>query len=241
MPFPYPLIARPPGDWQDPFDNQAIEMSVSHNMFIRGLNALHAQAPGIRPEQVKAFAFFAISFFEMVETHHNIEETYLFPFYDAKLGAGAMAGNVAEHASFMPAFAALHAHLKSVHAGAAPYDGAAVAAQLAGFADALVAHLTAEIPTLAAARLRAVFTRAELKAMEDELVKVIMKDISLWTTLPMGLLCHDKSTAPYFPPMPAPILWAVQYGFSWRHRDAWEFAPCDVYGRLKPGMGNDTA
>jgi hypothetical protein len=37
-------------------------MSISHNMFIRGINAIYAQAEGITPEQVKPFTFFCIHF-----------------------------------------------------------------------------------------------------------------------------------------------------------------------------------
>ena len=53
-----------------------------------------------------------------------------------------------------------------------------------------------EIPTLESSRLRAVFTKKDLADMESNLVKIILRDVSLFTTLPMGLICHDKSTAP---------------------------------------------
>lgn len=53
-----------------------------------------------------------------------------------------------------------------------------------------------EIPTLESGRLRAAFTEKDLKDMEAQLMKIILKDVSFVTTLPMGLLCHDKSTAP---------------------------------------------
>ncbi|KAJ7707541.1 hypothetical protein B0H17DRAFT_1192023 [Mycena rosella] len=241
MPFPYPTIARPAGDWKDPFDNQAIEMSISHNMFIRGMNAIHAQAEGIREDQVKAFAFFCVSFFEMIGQHHKIEEEILFPIYDQKLGAHAMDHNVEQHHAFMDGLHDLETYVKEVHAGTTSYKGSIVIQKLESFADALIEHLHDEIPTLESSRLRAVFTKKDLADMEANLVKIILKDISLFTTLPIGLLCHDKSTAPHFPPMPAPVLFAVKYAFSWRHNDAWQFAPCDIHGNLKPGLGNDTS
>ncbi|KAJ7475995.1 hypothetical protein FB451DRAFT_1245418 [Mycena latifolia] len=239
MPFPYPMIACPPGDWNDPFDHQAIEMCISHNMFLRGLNAIHAQALGIREEQVKPFSFFCISFFEMVHHHHHIEETYLFPIYDAKLGAHAMDHNVEQHHAFMDGLLDVENYAKAVHAGTATYKGDTIIEKLESFSDALYEHLCEEIPTLESSRLRAVFTKKDLADMEANLVKIILKEISLFTTLPIGLICHDKATAPYFPPMPKPILWAVQYGFSWKHNEAWQFGPCDIYGKLKPGLGND--
>ncbi|KAJ6576657.1 hypothetical protein DFH09DRAFT_365617 [Mycena vulgaris] len=241
MPFPYPLIARPAGDWKDPFDNQAIEMSISHNMFLRGINAIHAQAEGIREDQAKSFAFFCASFFQMVHHHHHIEETYVFPIYDQKLGAHAMDNNVEQHHAFMDGLNDLENYVKAVHAGTASYKGATVIQKLEGFADALVQHLHDEIPTLESSRLRAVFTEKDLQDIEAGIIKIILKDVSLFTTLPMGLICHDKSTAPYFPPLPKPLLLAVQYGFSWRYNDAWQFGPCDIYGKLKPGLGNAPA
>jgi hypothetical protein len=44
--------------------------------------------------------------------------------------------------------------------------------------------------------MRAAFTEKELHDLEASLGKRIMKEVSLVTTLPMGLICHDKSTAP---------------------------------------------
>jgi hypothetical protein len=43
-------------------NNWYSDMSISHNMFIRGINAIYAQAEGIKEEQVKPFTFFCISF-----------------------------------------------------------------------------------------------------------------------------------------------------------------------------------
>ncbi|KAJ7761941.1 hypothetical protein DFH07DRAFT_771253 [Mycena maculata] len=216
------------------------EMAISHNMFIRGLNAIHAQAEGIQEEQVKGFSFFCISYFEMVHHHHQIEETYLFPIYDKKLGAHAMDNNVEQHHAFMDGLLDAETYFKEVHAGTASYSGATVTTKLNSFADALVLHLTEEIPTLDSNRLRAAFTKQDLKDMEDGIIKIILKDVSLFTTVPIGLICHDKATASYFPPLPKPLLWAVQYGFSWRYNAAWSFGPCDIYGKLKSGLGNDT-
>ncbi|KAJ7455307.1 hypothetical protein B0H11DRAFT_2244593 [Mycena galericulata] len=219
MPFPYPMIPRPPGDWDDPFDHEAIQMAIAHNMFIRGMNAIHAQAEGIRENQ-----------FDMVHHHHRIEETFVFPFLEQKLGAGAMQGNVEQHHAFTDRLLDLEKYFKEVHAGTTPYKGALVIEKLAVFAD--------EISTLESSRLRAVFTAQDFEDMEAALTKIILRDISLFTSMPMGLICHDKASAPQFPPLPKPILWAVRYVFSWQHNAAWKFAPCDFYGKLKPGLGN---
>ncbi|KAJ7773463.1 hypothetical protein B0H16DRAFT_1512426 [Mycena metata] len=239
MPYPFGLIARPAGDWKDIFDNQAIDMSISHNMFIRGINAIYAQAEGIKPEQVKPFTFFCISFLGMLHHHHHIEETLLFPFYEAKLGLHTMDANVEQHHAFMDGLTDLETYVKQVHAGEAEYSGKTIVAKLDSFTDTLIEHLREEIPTLESSKMRAAFTEADLHDLEAQLGKRIMKEVSLVTTLPMGLICHDKSTASYFPPLPKPILWVVQYGLFRLHSDAWAFGPCDVNGVVKPGLGND--
>ncbi|KAJ7170811.1 hypothetical protein C8R43DRAFT_1120546 [Mycena crocata] len=230
---------RPPGDWKDIFDNQAIDMSISHNMFIRGINAIYAQAEGITEEQVKPFSFFCIHFLGMLHHHHHIEETLLFPFFETKLGLHTMDKNVEQHAAFMDGLTDLETYLKAVQEGTATYKAATLIEKLNSFADILIEHLREEIATLESSRMREAFTKKELEDLEAALGKQILKEISLVTNLPMGLICHDKSTAPYFPPLPKPILWIVQYGLFRLHSDAWAFGPCDVNGVVKPGLGND--
>ncbi|KAK7033264.1 hemerythrin domain-containing protein [Favolaschia claudopus] len=233
-------IARPPGDWKDIFDNQAIDMSISHNMFIRGLNAIYAQAEGIKPEQVKPFAFFCTSFLTMLHHHHHIEETLLFPFFETKLGEHTMDANVEQHHAFMAGLEDLENYLKAVQAGTETYSGKSIISKLDSFADVLVEHLREEIPTLESSRMRAAFTEKDLKDLESQLGARVMKEVSITTALPMGLICHDKSTASYFPPLPGPLMWVVKYGLFRLHSDAWAFGPCDVNGVVKPGLGNDT-
>ncbi|KAJ7455305.1 hypothetical protein B0H11DRAFT_2067585 [Mycena galericulata] len=239
MPFPFALIARPPGDWKDIFDNQAIDMSISHNMFIRGINAIYAQAEGIQEAQVKPFTFFCISFLGMLHHHHQIEETLLFPFFETKLGLHSMDHNVEQHHAFMNGLDDLENYLKEVQAGTATYEGAKIIEKLNSFTDLLVEHLRDEIPTLESSKMRAAFTKKDLEGLEAALGKRIMQEVSLVTTLPLGLICHDKSTATYFPPLPTPIMWVVKYGLFRLHSDAWAFGPCDVNGTVKPGLGND--
>ncbi|KAJ7285152.1 hypothetical protein C8J57DRAFT_1290571 [Mycena rebaudengoi] len=239
MPFPFPLIERPPGDWKDIFDNQAIDMSIAHNMYIRGINAIYAQAEKIKPEQVKPFAFFCINFVVMLHHHHKMEETLLFPFFETKLGLHSMDHNVDQHHGFMAGLEDLEKYFNEVHAGTATYSGPKVIEKLDSFSELLVQHLRDEIPTLESSKMRAAFTKKELQDLEAELGKRILAEVSLVTSLPLGLICHDKSTAPYFPPLPKPILWVVQYGLFRLHSDAWAFGPCDVNGVIKPGLGND--
>ncbi|KAJ7067155.1 hypothetical protein C8F01DRAFT_1247552 [Mycena amicta] len=231
MPYPFPLVARPPGDWKNVFDNQAIQMSVAHNMFIRGVNAIYAQAKGIQDKQIKPFVFFCICVLETLHHHHHMEESLVFPFLEAKMGENAMAHNVEQHHAFMGGLDDLEAYLKAVQAGTAVYDGSTILEKLDSFAEQL------EIPTLESSKMRAVFTEQDLKDLAAQFSKRMMKDTSL-PTMPLALVCHDKSSAPYFPPIPAPVLWMAKYTLFYLHSDAWAFGPCDIHGVLKPGLGN---
>ncbi|KAG6816079.1 hypothetical protein H0H87_008810 [Tephrocybe sp. NHM501043] len=208
-------------------------------MFIRGLNAVYVQAPKIKEAQVKAFAFFCNSLVALIHHHHTIEEELIFPFFETKLGAGTMEGNIEQHHTFQTGLEDLEAYIKDVLAGTKKYDGKLVVTKLDGFADALVQHLHEEIPTIESSKMRAAFTEQDLKDLDAALGKRILKEVSLTTVLPLGLTLHDKSTAPEFPPLPKPILWLAQYGLWYLHSDAWAFGPCDAYGKLKPGFGND--
>ncbi|KAF7312518.1 Hemerythrin domain-containing protein [Mycena indigotica] len=239
MPFPFPPIARPAGNWKDIFDNQAIDMSISHNMFIRGVNSIYAQAEGITEAQVKPFVFYCIAFLGMLHHHHHIEETLLFPFYESKLGENTMGHNVEQHAAFMSGLEDLETYLNAVQDGTEKYSGATIIEKLNSFTDILVEHLRDEIPTLESSKMRAAFTEKDLHDLEANIGKRIMAEVSLITTLPLGLICHDKSTADYFPPLPKPLMWVVKYGLYKLHSDAWAFGPCDVNGVVKPGLGND--
>jgi hypothetical protein len=77
----------------------------------------------------------------MVHHHHHIEETFLFPIYNEKLGEHAMDNNIDQHHAFMDGLNDLESYFKKVHAGTTTYSGKTVIEKLNGFADALVLHL----------------------------------------------------------------------------------------------------
>ncbi|KAJ7222457.1 hypothetical protein GGX14DRAFT_428806 [Mycena pura] len=240
MPFPFPVLNPPPGNWKDIFDNQAINMAIAHNMFIRGINAVYAQAEGIKEDQVKPFVFFCVSFLGMIHHHHHLEETLQFPFFETKLGAHAMEHNVEQHHEFMDRMNDLEMYLKEVQDGKVPYDGTTIIAKLDSFSDSLVQHLIDEISTLESSKMRAAFTVKDLQDHEAEFTKRLLKEVSLSIDLPLGLVCHDKSTADYWPPVPLPVKWLVKFALFRLHSDAWAFGPCDINGVVKPGLGNDS-
>ncbi|KAJ7650089.1 hypothetical protein FB45DRAFT_997236 [Roridomyces roridus] len=142
MPFPWSLIVMPPGDFDEPHERQAIEMAAVHNMFIRALNAIHAQADTIRDDQAKDFAFFCLSFCEMLHHHHDIEESMAFPFFETKLGAGAMSDNVSQHRAFDASFSSFQSWFQDVYDGKATYSASVVLEKVDALGDILVLHLT---------------------------------------------------------------------------------------------------
>ncbi|KAF7316658.1 DNA-directed RNA polymerase subunit [Mycena chlorophos] len=256
MPHPFPLIPQPPGDWKDVFDNFPIEMAIAHNIFIRGINAIYAQVGEIQGDQVKPFTFFCSCFFSMLHHHHHLEETLIFPILESHMGENAMGHNVEQHHGFMDGLKDLEEYLTAIQEEKASFGASTVLEKLDSFSELLVEHLREvsfeslfedpaeiepqEMNTIETSKIRAALTEKDLHDMNAQISAVSMKELSLTTTLPMVLLCNDKAMAPHFPPLPAPALWLAKYVLYYLHRDAWVFAPCDINGVLKPGLGNDT-
>ncbi|KAG6836899.1 hypothetical protein H0H93_001486 [Arthromyces matolae] len=212
-------------------------------MFIRGINAVYAQARTIEDHQVKAFAFFCHALLQLIHMHHSIEDEFVFPFYESKMGdpnVHAMRNNIEEHLDFQEGLKDLQDYIQEVQDGKAVYNGELVIKKLDSFTDKLVKHLHDEIPTIESSRLREAITEKEMKDLEGLLGREILKRVSLTTTVPLTLILHDKTTAPEFPPMPTPVLWLTQNVLWHFHSDAWAFAPCDVYGKVKAGFGDLT-
>jgi len=176
--------------------------------------------------------------FHGLHHHHHSEETLIFPYMETKLGKGAMESNYEQHHAFMDGVKELETFLNGVQDGTQEYNGERVIEMLEGFAPVLAQHLHDEIPTLDSAKLRAAMTVADLKDLEKQLGKKIMAETSLSTQLPVALVCHEMTFAPWFPGLPAPAMFAARYMLFWLHSDAWAFGPCTAHGVLKPGLGN---
>ncbi|KAJ7588071.1 hypothetical protein C8J56DRAFT_64783 [Mycena floridula] len=233
MPAPYPLVVVPEGDFRNVFDQQAIQMVMIHNTFIRGINAIVAQAPNITEKQVEGFVFFCSAFVDTVHHHHTTEEEIYFPEIEKRLGVNSMDVNIEQHKMFLPQMGLFEEHLKDVTEGKKKYDGAVMIEKLNSFTDPLMVHMHDEIKTLESSRLRAVFTEAELHAIDQKVLKRGIAESNFYISLPLFMSCHNSADAPWFNPLPTLLVWAVRLYFYRRHRDAWEFAPCDLYGRMR--------
>ncbi len=63
-------------------------MALGHNVFIRGMNSIYRQAPYIKPEDHMDFINYAKCWAEVLDAHHTMEETSLFPQIEARTGEG---------------------------------------------------------------------------------------------------------------------------------------------------------
>ncbi|KAF8634212.1 hypothetical protein AX15_001021 [Amanita polypyramis BW_CC] len=230
MPYPYPLIETPPGDLKNIFDFQAIHMAAAHNCIIQSINAIVKHAPNVTEGKVQPFLIFATTAISTLHHHHNMEETFLFPRFEEKLGKGALQVNVEQHEAFIPKVDGLEQYLKDVQEDKEKYDGKRIVDMVESFGDIMIEHLKAEIATLESTRIQAVFTEAELKQIGSDTLKIILSQVDFYKNLPMALVCMNPET-PWFPPLPSPVKWATRLWYSWRYRDAWEFGPADLYGR----------
>ena len=125
-------------------------MAHAHNVLIRGLNSIYQQAPNVSELQdAEDFLSFCRAWVEMVEHHHDNEETTMFP----KLAAftenpSIMAGNLAQHEAFQEGLHKLHNYAVNTEAHA--YNAATVKKIIDSFAPALIKHLHEEIGTFLA-------------------------------------------------------------------------------------------
>ncbi|KAG6846718.1 hypothetical protein H0H93_012256 [Arthromyces matolae] len=205
-------------------------------MFVRGINAIYAQAMDIEARKAKSFAFFCNALMEMIHHHHTLEEELVFPFYESRMGANAMGHNVEQHHDFLPGLEDFEAYVKDVLNGKAVYSGDLTIKKLDSFADIMVKHLREEIPTLKSSRIRATCTEADLKSLNESIGKRILEGVSISTMLPLGIILHDKSSEPKYRPIPKAIIWFGQYVLWHIHSDAWAFGPSDAFGKPKPGF-----
>jgi len=76
-----------------------------------------------------------------IHHHHDLEEQYLFPELEKKLGQGALSSNVNEHKEFVPQLVKLKEYMERVKAGEEKYDGQLLIQKIHSFSDIMIAHL----------------------------------------------------------------------------------------------------
>ena len=129
----------------------ASEMAYAHNSMLRGINSIYLQAPHVRPGPDTAdFLFFVKAWARWVREHHELEETRMFPAFEAIAGkSDLLRGNVDQHHAFAGGLEQLHDYAER---GGVLYRAAELTGIVDGFAPALTEHLHDEIGTLLALR-----------------------------------------------------------------------------------------
>ncbi|KAJ6626625.1 hypothetical protein B0H10DRAFT_506034 [Mycena sp. CBHHK59/15] len=222
----------PPGDFTNIFDCQAINMAAVHNGFIQGINAMPTHAPSVPADKVQAFVIFSLAAVDNIQHRHDLEEEFMFPEMERKLGKGALSNNVAQHKEFVPQLIELKQYLEDVKSGEDEYDGSLLVEKIHSFSDIMIDHLNDENLSLESSRMRAHFTEKELIDMDAAFMKLALQKINFSTTLPLSVVCGNPAT-PWFPRFPLPLKWATRWWFARKlskYSASWEFGPLDLYG-----------
>ena len=77
----------------------------------------------------------------MIYHHHALEEEFLFPEYEKKLGKGAFHGNIDQHGEFGPQLHDLKDYIKAVQRCTQDYIGDDFVQKINSFSDILLQHL----------------------------------------------------------------------------------------------------
>jgi hemerythrin-like domain-containing protein len=127
-------------------------MAHAHNVIIRGLNAIIRQAPYVsvgNTKDVKDLLFFVQSWAKMVNHHHWVEESFIFPELEKSTGkAGIMQGPKHQHGLFHDGVEKLLAYTEYTSTKPESYSWAADGGMkeiIDSFSQYLVDHLYAEI------------------------------------------------------------------------------------------------
>jgi hemerythrin HHE cation binding domain-containing protein len=155
------------------------EMAAVHNVFIRGLNAIHLQAINVgtkgTEQDIRDFVEFAAVWAQGIHEHHDLEETYVFPTIEKLTGVqGIMDANVQQHVAFHDGLSQYEGYLKRVLEGEEKYDGEKFRGIIDSFGETLGQHLNDEIPTLAGLRkFDKVDWIAFQKGIEEKIMEVV--------------------------------------------------------------------
>ncbi|PGH04014.1 hypothetical protein AJ80_08598 [Polytolypa hystricis UAMH7299] len=215
----------------------ANEMAVSHNIYIRGINAIYLQAEHVsEPQDIRDFILFCRIWIEILDHHHQVEEKIFFPMMEELTGVkGLMAPNVEQHHAFHDGLAAFTEYISS--ATPETYDGKALKKHVDSFAAALVQHLHDEIPTLMELhehdRDGSISKKAYI-AFENELVSQSGKTRHRPFILGLRDVSFEEGANASWPPgVPFFIPYALSALFS-KTSGVWRFLPSDFHGRKRP-------
>jgi len=229
----YALIPTPAGDLKNIYELHSIRMAALHNVLIRSFNSIIYHAPNIGPADVPSFIKYCQSVTAMLHEHHATEEQLVFPYFESKLGKGAMDANISQHHEFIPKFDEWDQLCQNIQSGKSQYEAGNFVALLRESTDLLVAHLADEIPTMEASKLKSHFSEAELQALEIDIDKKV-KELSSISDFPLFFVNGDTEFNPWFPEAPAPLIFIFRHVVMRISGDMWKYGQSDKYCKLKP-------
>ncbi|KAF2964977.1 hypothetical protein GQX73_g8603 [Xylaria multiplex] len=223
----------------DAFTIEASHMALSHNAFIRGFNSIYQQAPRLNLDVDKSdFVGYCLSWVDCVVTHHQYEETELFPNIDKAAGQqGLMDGAIHEHEAFYGGMARMKKYLQDK---GPRFSSAELLEIMDSFKEPLHSHLKSEPPAIVAL---AKYSTTE-KPIDILLIAEIAgkKQVNLnfmFNTLPVFFLNMETATFEdgmwhgVFPPFKGFLrMIMLQFVPMWQSR-RWRFASCAHDGRAK--------
>ncbi|KAI6084962.1 hypothetical protein F4821DRAFT_261497 [Hypoxylon rubiginosum] len=223
----------------------ATEMANAHNVIIRGLNAIIQQAPYVRDsndprykaQDVKDLLFYVDAWTKMVNHHHAVEESFMFP--DLKKFSGnpsLMDEAQHQHELFHDGLERLLAYCSTTKPEEYRWEGSGGMKEIIdSFSKHLTDHLYAEIDEFLNMKdlddvgLRKTWDRAEDVAKQTGNIGM------LYDVFPCVLGCADNTFegGNAFPPLPWILPYLIKYWFAARN-GAWRFNPSDWWGRPQP-------
>ncbi|KAM5360236.1 hypothetical protein ACJZ2D_013893 [Fusarium nematophilum] len=223
--------------WADGIPTQgtrklAAEMTIVHNLLLRGINSVHNQAVNVGARGMDkdklGFANYAYTWGDVLTEHHETEEAMIFPDIEKITEVpGLMEGSVSEHHAFHQGLLQYREYLDQIRGGGAEYDGQRLAATMHH-------HLVHEVEALVALDKHEdkIDWARWFKKTIDAIVSKDMKDSRFRTDLfPMTMVLHDKSFEGgawgTFPPVPWLVLVVLRWMFMTARKEWWRFASCD--------------
>ncbi|KAL2849326.1 hypothetical protein BJX68DRAFT_255504 [Aspergillus pseudodeflectus] len=223
----------------------ANEMAVSHNIYIRGLNAIYNQAPQVTsPAEIKDFLTFCQIWLEVIHHHHSLEEEIMFLGIERDLGKeGIMQGNLEQHRAFEGAMEEFKGYVERMSTNQGKggecerYDGVVLRGLIDKFGAVLVEHLHEEIRNLLQVAREYDVSGEVLKKNYLAFEKRLVAESS-WTrhhpfifgsrdaTFENGVNGNWPADVPFFIPYVISGVLSRKLG-----NDVWRFLPSDFHGK----------
>ncbi|KAI9152275.1 hypothetical protein HJFPF1_09504 [Paramyrothecium foliicola] len=244
---PFRLIALPANHQDSSIGHVycASEMTHVHNTIIRSLNAILQQAPHVPvatddnyvAQDVKDLLFYVQSWVKMVNHHHSVEESFMFPELEKFSGiAGLMDDPKHQHELFHDGLGQLLTYALTTQPDDYRWKGpSGMEALINSFSKALTDHLYAEIDVFMG--MKHLDSAGLLQTWEE--TEKVAKDSGnigmLYDIFPVVLGSADKTFngGNSFPPLPFVMPYVIKYWFA-AGNGAWRFNPCDWWGRPRP-------